>query len=482
MTAALNALLIILPIWLVNQIHLPSTFGVRGLNAMNILVIITVLVLMIVRYPKSSPAPMLGPILFFFFALAYAYGVGQFYDRSQFVTDFVVLKTGVFYISLYFLFYYGVRDVRMVRILTGVVLVVAFVAALEAMREALQYGLVAYSETKRAAGPFGPDYRASNLAAVFFAIFLPLFAAIGLFLKDSPFIRFSAMGGAALLLFAIFFTYSRQAYAIVAIVILLMALRKNLFVALLLSLALWNYELWVPDAAVERVQMTTEVSEEAATSGGGGGGIAVDYSTSSRWDLWVGGARMLQEHPLGIGLNHWKRQIGKYTDYYISLDAHNFYVLITAEGGLIGGLAILCLMLALFRFALRNIRLAQTPDARTLAFGFMGATIALAMGNLYGSRFLNGEVVGNYWILAALCARYFQLLQEGAMGERAAAAAAQALALKPAGGARLPGGRRAPVMTSESRGDEMPTETATVPSPGRSTQRDQHGRLIRPSI
>lgn len=476
MTAALNALLIILPIWLVNQIHLPSTFGVRGLNAMNVIVILTLAVLMLVRYPKSAPPPMRGAILFFFFALAYGYSIGLLYDRSQYVTDFVVLKTGVFYISLYFLFYYGVRDLRMVRIVTGVILMVAFVAGLEAMREALNYGLSAYSETKRAAGPFGADYRASNLAAVFFAIFLPLFAAIGLFLKNSPIVRFAAIAGVAVLLFAIFFTYSRQAYAIVAIVVLLMALRKNLFVALLLSLALWNYELWVPDSAVERVQMTTEVSEDQFE---GKSSIGVDYSTSSRWDLWVGGARMLQENPLGVGLNHWKREIGKYTDYYVNLDAHNFYVLITAEAGVVGGLAIAWLLFALFRFAYRNLRLAQTPGARTLAFGFMGATIALAMGNLYGSRFLNGEVVGNYWIFAALCARYFQLLREGAMGEQAAMEAARALQERSIDDARLPNGRRAPAMAREEYKEYKDDEQPELRPASREVSRDQNGRLIR---
>ena len=475
MTTALNALLIILPIWLVNQIHLPASFGVRGLNAMNVIVLLTLAVLFMVRRPASVPAPMRAPILFFFFTLLYAYGIGMMYDSSQYVTDFVVVKTGIFYISLYFLFYYGVRDLQMIRILTGVILVVAIVAGLEAMREAVNYGLSAYSETKRAAGPFGPDYKASNLAAVFFAIFLPLFASIGLFLKHSPLIRFSAMAGAALLVFAIFFTYSRQAYAIVAIVVLLMALRKNLLVALLLSLALWNYELWVPNSAVERVQMTTEVSEENASSSSG---IAVDHSTSSRWDLWAGGARMMQEYPLGIGLNQWKRKIGGYMDYYVNLDAHNFYVLITAEAGIIGAISIGWLMFVLFRFGHRNIKMAQTPEARTLAFGFMGATIALAMGNLYGSRFLNGEVVGNYWILAALCARYFQLLREGSLGERAAAQAARMLAETPAGELRLPNGRRAPAAAFEGCEDESTAEENTGLRP---VSRDQYGRLIRPT-
>ncbi len=479
---ALRWLLVLIVLWLVNQIHLPASFGVKGLNAMNVLVLVAVVLVMVQNRglpPSRTKTPLQAPILLFFFALAYALVIGLLSDASAMSADFTVFKTGVFYISLYFLFYHGVRDVATIRLLVAAILFVSVVASLEAIREAIDYGLAAYSETKRAAGPFGTDYRASNLAAVYFSIFLPLFVAVAFYLRDRPLVRFGAMGGVALLVFAIFFTYSRQAYAIVAIIGLLMALRKNLGIALLLSLALWNYELWVPESAVERVQMTTQES----SSDYGATEVEVDASTASRFELWQGGARMLAERPWGIGLNQWKRNIGDHSAYK-NLDAHNFFVLISVEAGPIGMLAIGWLMFALFSLAFKQIRMASTAEAKTLAYGFMGATLALAMGNMYGSRFLNGEVIGNYWVLAALSARYMQLLRDGAMGmsQAAAAAAAEGQSLT---SLRMPNGQRVRPETIQAMLDAEAADATPGASPSHAAARpekllrDQYGRLIR---
>ncbi len=477
---ALNLLLAVIIFWVVEQIHLPASFGVRGLNSMNLLVIAAVLLILFVeRKPvvaglSKFETPLKAPLLFFFFTLGYALIIGLLYDRTYLVPDFTVFKTGVFYLSLYFVFYYGVQDVKTIYRLIAVILAVAALAGLEAMREAVDYGLAAYSESKRAAGPFGTDYKASNLAAVFFCIFLPLFASVGLYLRQKPLYRFAAMGGAALLIFAIFFTYSRQAYLIVAIVLLLMATRKNIVLGLLISVAIWNYEAWVPNSAVERVQMTTQTT----SSDFGKTQVEVDHSTASRFDLWQGGARMIQDRPLGIGLNHWKREISNYSEYE-NLDAHNFYVLISAEAGILGMISITWLITALLLFARRNLKQAVTPVAKTLAYGFMGATIALVMGNFYGSRFLNGEVIGNYWVLAALVARYFQLQTLAALSPDATAEqiAAAARADKPA--TRSSTGRRLPGAPENPASSEPVLAQAALASTQGKALRDQHGRLIR---
>ncbi len=455
----LIGVLALLSFWVVEQLHLPASFGIKGLNAINLLMLLTLSVAVVVRgtSDSSGPAPLKWPILLFFVALIWGFSIGQLIDNSEAAADLTILKTGVFYISLYFLFYYAVRTVREIRFLVLVLMGVAVLAGLEAMIEAVDYGLSAYSESKRAAGPFGPNYRASNLAAVYFAIFIPLFVAVAFFLSDRPVVRVAAVLGAGLLIAALFFTYSRQAYAIVAIVALLLALRKNLFVALLLSLALWNYDLWVPGSAVERVQMTTEQSDES-------GRQALDESTASRFELWEGASRMLADRPLGIGLNRFKREVGNYTRY-TNLDAHNFYVLITAEAGLIGGVAILILAIAMLRLATSQLMLARTAEAKTMAYGFLGATLALLMGNLYGSRFLTGEVIGNYWVLAALSARYFQLLRDNRLDDTAPAP----VALDPARRLRSADGRRLAAA-------EAHAQPGTAPVP---MSRDQFGRLSR---
>ena len=123
----------------------------------------------------------------------------------------------------------------------------AAVAGLEAIREGIDYGFGVYGETKRAAGPFGSNYKASNLAAVFFSMFMPVFAAVALYQKGRPTVRMGAIAGVVILLLGIFCTYSRQAYLIVAAMLLLMTLKRNVLLGILILVAVVNYQAWVPE-------------------------------------------------------------------------------------------------------------------------------------------------------------------------------------------------------------------------------------------
>ena len=134
-----------------------------------------------------------------------------------------------------------------------------------------------------------------------------------------------------ILLLAIFCTYSRQAYLIVAAMLLLMTMKRNVVLGLLILLAVVNYESWVPEGVVTRLAMTEQVSEET-------GEEQLDESTESRFILWEGAGRLLLSRPWGIGLNHFKREIGSEAPGLAGLDAHNFLVLITTENGIGGGI------------------------------------------------------------------------------------------------------------------------------------------------
>ncbi len=281
----------------------------------------------------------------------------------------------------------------------------SLLVALEAIREGLDYGFGVYSETRRAAGPFGPDYRASNLLAAYLVMFTPLFVGVALYAKHHPWVRAAALGGIVLMVMAAFVTYSRQAYAIMAAVILLMTLRRNLVLGVLILVALVSYESWVPEGVVDRISMTEQV--------GATGEARLDESTESRFELWRAGAEMLGNHPGGIGLNHFKREIGQYDARLKGKDAHNFTVLMMAEGGYFGLIATLTLYLALGWLAWTFLRVADTPEAKAVAISFAVSTLALVLANLYGSRLLDGPVTGCYWVFAALAARYRILIETG---------------------------------------------------------------------
>ena len=501
----LNYLLAAMIVWVPNQLHLPADLGVKGLNSINLL-FLAILYFVHQRnkqLPPSDATPLKGVFIAYFCMLGWAFLAGQLSDPSMIMEDLTALKNSLFFLCLYFVFFHAVRDETTLRHMFYMVLFVAAVAGLEAIREGIDYGFGVYGETKRAAGPFGTNYKASNLAAVFYSMFMPVFAAVALYQKGRPLVRWGGISGVGILLLAIFCTYSRQAYLIVAAMLLLMTMKRNVVLGLLILLAVVNYESWVPEGVVTRLAMTEQVSEET-------GEEQLDESTESRFVLWEGAGRLLLSRPWGIGLNHFKREIGSEVPSLSGMDAHNFLVLITTEAGPFGGIMTLVLYGALSTLAWRLWKLAKTADQRTLAAGYAGATIAVMLGNLYGSRLLDGAVTGNYWILTALAARYWVMLKNGVLDETvvpgsedaadsdaavtgAAAGAAAAMhagtgtstgagaaasmhgggAAGAAMGAGTPAGSRT---SSRYPGGKAGPRTATRPS-----ARDAHGRLLNPA-
>jgi hypothetical protein len=57
------------------------------------------------------------------------------------------------------------------------------------------------------------------------------------------------------------------------------------------------------------------------------------------------------------------------------------------------------------------------PERTALALGFSVMTICVMLGNIYGSPFLEGAIMGPYWAMAGLLERYMQFKpQEGGDG------------------------------------------------------------------
>ena len=280
-TQYLNILLAAMIVWVPNQLHLPADLGVKGLNSINLLF------LAIIYYvhqrnkklPPSEATPLKGVFIAYFCMLVWGFLAGQLTDRSLMMEDLTAMKNSIFFMCLYFVFFHGARDETSVRHLFYVVLFVAAVAGIEAIREGIDYGFGVYGETKRAAGPFGSNYKASNLAAVFFSMFMPVFAAVALYQKGRPTVRMGAIAGVVILLLGIFCTYSRQAYLIVAAMLLLMTLKRNVLLGILILVAVVNYQAWVPEGVVTRLAMTEQTSEET-------GEEQLDESTESRFILW----------------------------------------------------------------------------------------------------------------------------------------------------------------------------------------------------
>lgn len=452
----LLGLLISLIVYIPNGAQIPIQTGLRGVNVMNILFVMALGVMLAMNRPPSEPAPLKGPMLTFIGILSFALLVALVGDATAWVEDVTVYKNAIFYLLLYFLFYHGVRDARTVRILILAVMFVTFTSAVLGLRQAIDYGIGSFNENKRVSAPFGWSVYGANRSAVYFCVTLQLLAAMALFLKGRTWLRIACAGTFVLGVFVVFHTYSRQAYIIMAVLLLLLAMRKHLIVAVLAGVAVYHYDAWVPETVVHRIEMTQvdpitvrtpryvqptfdapavnaplygavtdygaggSRAAASAEPGEAGGGEAPQYdeSTESRFTLWSGAWELIQQRPWGIGLNRFKQEVRPYVPPNLAgLDAHNFYVLLTTEAGVVAPVILLVLLISLFMLGFRLIGLSDNTDAdpgetRALGIGFVLMTLAAVLGNLFGSRLLDGEVLGTYWMVAGLVARAIQLQRD----------------------------------------------------------------------
>jgi hypothetical protein len=382
--------------------YFPVNIVVPGMNLTNLLLILLVCGLF---FSRRDPAHLavrgfLGaPLLGLFAVLLLGFVIAQWHDLSHVDDDLVSLKNAIVYPPLYFIYRRCHLDLRGTRHLIVLVLVISVIAGMQAVYQGIQFGFSAYSGLQRAVGPFG-GLKQANRAGVYFAMFLPMLVAVALQLRHRRLVRLAAIAGAVILVMAILFTYSRQSYLIALFAIMVLMLRRSLAAAVLAALLIITCASVLPPSVIDRIQETGQVEA-------GGGAVELDTSTTSRFEIWKGAREMLRDHPMGVGLDRFPKYIGQYTNRP-RVDAHNAFVLILAECGPLGLMAMLWLFWRMWLLArwLRRSAGTTRPEASTLAIGFTMTVVSMALGNLYGSPFFQGLIMANFWILCGLMERY----------------------------------------------------------------------------
>ena len=396
-----------LAFYTVNMLHFPTSFGVPGLNVLNVICICVWLLHMKSGRKNDDKAPVRIQIFLLFFILVYAFIISQITLPVRFMIDLTYLKASIFYPLYFFIFFFIVRTEDDIRFITFVILTVAILAGYEAVREGLAFGNTTFHPHKRASGPFGNDVFTANRAGIFYCMFFGLALACVLHpLKAGHrWIRMFALMGVVILVAGVFYTFSRQSYLIVGAVATLMLLKRGPIFWVVLVVVGLSYSYWLPSAAVDRMADTRQVDEDGVES--------VDGSTESRWVQWEAGGRMIADKPWGVGFRRFGLLSGAYGGKDL-LDAHNHYVLFAAEASPIGLIIHLVLVFSLLNLGRRLAREAKRRNNElglTLGTGFFFSTMAMILGNIYGSPFANGEVMGIYWALGGLTARHLLNLQ-----------------------------------------------------------------------
>jgi O-antigen ligase len=114
-----------------------------------------------------------------------------------------------------------------------------------------------------------------------------------------------------------------------------------------------------------------------------------NFAVKERMAYWFGGIHMAEDHPWqGVGLGNYGAQYdAKYftSPFMLSqVHAHNYYIHVTAETGVIGLTAYLLLIGGVLATGVGAVRrTARDPFARALALGGVGVVVAVAVHNLF---------------------------------------------------------------------------------------------------
>ncbi|MGI8690565.1 MAG: O-antigen ligase family protein [Thermomicrobiales bacterium] len=114
-----------------------------------------------------------------------------------------------------------------------------------------------------------------------------------------------------------------------------------------------------------------------------------NFAVKERMAYWFGGIHMAEDHPWqGVGLGNYGAEYD--AKYFTSpfmksqVHAHNYYIHITAETGVIGLAAYLLLIGGVLATGIGAVRrTANDPFARALALGGVGIIVAVAIHNLF---------------------------------------------------------------------------------------------------
>ncbi|MGH2352977.1 MAG: O-antigen ligase family protein, partial [Chloroflexota bacterium] len=134
-----------------------------------------------------------------------------------------------------------------------------------------------------------------------------------------------------------------------------------------------------------------------------------NWAVLERLSQWFAGWQMFRAHPLlGVGIGNYD---AVYDDYRLEQwpvalgHAHNHYLTIAAEAGLLGFLAYVAFLVVAFRSAWRARRYAQLmgdPLWMAVAVGILGSLAAFATHNLFDVLFVHGMGVTVGLLLALL--------------------------------------------------------------------------------
>jgi putative inorganic carbon (hco3(-)) transporter len=266
------------------------------------------------------------------------------------------------------------------------------------LMESLSRSWVNFDEDKRGDGPlvYGP-----NQTAAFLAQFAMFFWGLAQFLKRKK-LKILCYGLVAVTVLADMYTFSRASYlALLACVFILGALkdRKLLIVG---TVFLLTWQVIVPTAVRERVNMTKSANGK------------LEASADERVELWAAAETSFLSSPI-LGTGFATYQLSQHVDNL--KDTHNWYVKVLVETGLIGMVIVVFLLQQMLSLAYRLFRKEGDPLYQGLGLGLFLAICASIVANFFGDRWTYLEITGMLWVLMGAAVRAIDFAEPGLLSE-----------------------------------------------------------------
>ncbi|RMG48967.1 MAG: O-antigen ligase family protein [Acidobacteria bacterium] len=233
------------------------------------------------------------------------------------------------------------------------------------------------------------------------AMYLPVLAVMTINASGPRLVRFWYAICSVACGFALILTLSRGAWLGAVAGLLVVAMFRNWKLLALLVLLAATWQLWVPQAAIDRVQMTTKAEGDL-----GAEDQIADDSTQMRIEQYRSLPAMMAPHPIvGWGYKSFPRIFQKYGTLGIVKGAHSTYCQIATEEGIVGLVVLAALFFAMAMTGIRAYKDAEDPFHRWLGVGVLGATVSMALCMATGARFEAQKVFVYFWVFAGVVER-----------------------------------------------------------------------------
>ncbi len=194
-------------------------------------------------------------------------------------------------------------------------------------------------------------------------------------------------------------TFSRGAYLALALGGFMAAYFKGkgflIFWATIALCGLLLFPQLVPESVMARMGRLIESQEATAAP------VELDKSSQHRLILWKAALDMIQESPIqGKGFKGFAKLKAEYTESPVhETDPHNYYLYVASQMGVPALLLFICILL--FAFHSGRVLGRDKRDRFVRAMGIAGAAATATYAGIcmFGSRAVNPEFTGYFWVL-----------------------------------------------------------------------------------